>query len=164
MAYVAKDDFSLRIQRDHLDDLLTQAAEDTGLSTSDVLDQHIQTGEDEITAYLSHRYDIAAELVKTGDLRSNILVLCCLDCALYHLFQSITPKDIPMNRETLYMDSRDRLDRMREGEIYPPGVDLLPDADIKGKPSLFSNTAFVYHPHDAMSVSQFNTEPIDPTP
>ena len=153
MAYLSKDDYSFRIQRRHLDDILNQAVEQTdSFSADDALSSAELTAQAEIRAFLIDVYKIDEEFAKTGSARNKLIMKCYIDIALYHLHMSITPQDIPETRYMAYEKCSELLDQMRREEINP-GIDLNDDDDLTRKTKIITNTKFIFHPHDDSSLS-----------
>ncbi len=163
MAYLSKDDYSLRIQRKHLNDILSQAATQTGFKGDDILEDAELTAEAEIRAFLTDVYEIEAEFNKTGNSRNRLIMKCYLDMVLYEIHFVLAPTDIPVGRKNQYEKCRSMLDMMRQEEINP-GLPLVAAAELARNTELFSNDKFIFHPHDDMSIAKSTTVPKSPIP
>ncbi|MDR0872181.1 MAG: DUF1320 domain-containing protein [Prevotellaceae bacterium] len=70
-------------------------------SDDEVVQQAINEAMAEVTAYLSARYDIAAEFAKTSN-RATMVAKIVRDIAIYNCHCFSAPVNIPKNRETAY--------------------------------------------------------------
>lgn len=139
MAYLKIDDYSLRITKDYLDQILEQAVENTGLTEDQVREDAEETAYTEISSFLTGKYIIEDELSKDAttvlDDRNKIVVKCALDIAIYHIHWVINPRDVPTLRETAYNSCIERLAAFRDGELIflkPPangGIEIRPVED-----------------------------------
>ena len=150
MAYLAKDDYTLHISVDHLDEILTQAKQSSGLNEDAIRQEAEETAAAEITAFLKAYYDIEGELNKSSsETRNRLIKKCMIDISLYHIFFTINPRDIPESREKLYMNCKEMLQAYRDGVIDMglPTIDADGDgeADIR-KTDLRSKPKFISRP------------------
>jgi hypothetical protein len=133
MAYLVKDDYTLHISLEHLDDILNQAALNSSKTADQIRDEAEETAKAEINAYLSKYYDTATEFAidgatNPGD-RNRMIKKCMLDITLYHLFFTVNPRDIPESRERLYTDCIDSVKAYRDGHLDFGLSEVDTDAD-----------------------------------
>jgi len=158
MAYLKKDDYTLRIIQDNLNQILTQAAENSGFSEDEIrLDAEL-TAQAEIGGYLSGRYKIEDEFAKDAtapaDIRNKTILKCALDISLFNLYVIINPRDVPEIREKNYDRCLEMLAAYRDSTliiypIYPTdgGIEVRPEDE--GGDSRFiitSHTKFISRP------------------
>jgi hypothetical protein len=158
MAYIKKDDYSLRISQDNLDQILAQAVANTGLTEDQIREDAEQTAQTEISAYLTGAYIIEDEFSKdatTNDTDRNKIVLkCVLDMALYFIHWVINPRDIPLIREKAYTNCQEMMAAFRDSDLIflvPPAVGgiaprLEEDGGTKGI-SMSGQVKFVSKPY-----------------
>lgn len=119
MAYLAKDDYTISTSIDHLDQILTQAANNSGLTVDQIRVNSEDTAEAEINAYLSANYDTATEfaLDSPDATRNKLIMRCMVNLSLYNIFHSVSPRDIPEMRKRLYDDCIAMLKAYRDGNL-----------------------------------------------
>jgi len=138
MAYLVKDDYTISISVDHLDQILTQAANNSGLTVDQIRQNSEDTAEAEINAYLSKYYDTETEFAIDGSsspaTRNKLILRCMVNISLYNIFHTISPRDIPEMRQKLYDDCIEMLKGYRDG-MLDFGLDVI-DADEDGEPDV----------------------------
>lgn len=150
MAYLAKDDYTISISIDHLDQILAQAANNSGLTADQIRVNSEDTAEAEINAYLSKNYDTDTEFAIDAPAPRNRMILrCMIQLSLYNIFHTISPRDIPEMRQRLYDECIETLKAYRDG-MLDFGLDVI-DADSDGDPDvertmLISATKFISKP------------------
>ncbi len=118
MAYLQKSDYSLRISINHLDEILEQAAADSGLTAAQLLTNSENLAYAEVRAYLISKYKIAEELgLSYTDTRSFLVMKYVIDIALFTLHFTVNPRDIPETREKNYKASIEELKAARDANI-----------------------------------------------
>ena len=122
MAYLQKSDYTLRIAITHLDEILEQTAEGSGLTSDQVLANAELLAEAEIRSYLISKYKINEEFGLTGTARNMLIVCWYIDIVLYTLHFGINPRDIPEHREKNYKNTIEALKAARDANIVP-GLD-----------------------------------------
>lgn len=124
MAYLQESDYTLRISVDHLEEILTQAANTSGLSNAQVRTNAETWGIAIITQYCAPKWQIVAEFTKAApDPSRNYVILGYLiDLAVYTIHRTVNPRDIPENVEKLYQDVMIALPKIRSGELPLYGV------------------------------------------
>lgn len=60
---------------------------------------------DEMSSYLSARYDTVQIFNKTGNARNKLIAMYMVDIVLYHLHSRIAPHSVPELRTTRYKDA-----------------------------------------------------------
>jgi hypothetical protein len=125
MAYLQKSDYTLSIAVDHLDEILAQAANTSGLTADNVLANAEAWSRALIKSYLVTKYDIATEFAKNApDATRNMLVMgIAIDLSLCALHKTINPRDIPELRYQACEAAMKWLTDARDGTVV---VDLPP--------------------------------------
>lgn len=132
MAYLAKSDYTLSIAVDHLDEILDQAAETSGLTADNVRANAEAWAKALIKSYLVTKYNIVSEFERNSpDADRNILVMqVMIDLALCQLHKTINPRDIPELREKACAASMQWLIDARDGTVV---VDLPAQTPAAGE-------------------------------
>lgn len=153
MAYLVKDDYTLHIALEHLDQVLKQAIKGSTLTPPQILQRTEGVAESEVISYLLGKYLIEDELAIDGsvdpDGRNKFIMRCMIDISLYHLFLSVNPRDVPESRQVQYDYAVSMLDKYRNEELNfgLPIVDLDGDGveDVL-RINLSSNRKFISRP------------------
>jgi hypothetical protein len=147
MAYLQKDDYTISISLENLNEILEQAADQTGFSEDTIRENSELTAQAEITSYLSYKYDVATEFAKAFDVdpdtRNKLILRCVVNCSLYNLHMTINPRDVPEKVEKAYEHCLEMMDAARRGEL-DPGLDPVDGA--KEFIKFGSNVKFVSKP------------------
>ena len=85
----------------------------------------------EAQSYLIQKYDINAELAKTGDARDLKMLSVVVDIALFHLHKRIAPRNIPQMRVTNYEAAIEWLKMCAYGDITPALAKLSPTSGMR---------------------------------
>jgi len=116
-------------------DLKTGIAEETltviSRSQSNA-EQAIRESEAEVASYLSARYDIAAELARTGDARNYKVFQLVRDIAIYKCYVISNPAGIPEVRRQTYEDALAFLRDVQSEKAALPGLTRLNGANAGG--------------------------------
>jgi len=133
MAYLAKSDYTISIAVDHLDEILEQAANESGLTTAQVLTKAETWAQAFMKSYLSSKYNIAAEFAidSASDSRNALILQVLVDLVLCQLHKTINPRDIPELRDQACADALQWLKDARDGVVTvdltaataPTGID-----------------------------------------
>ena len=149
--YIDWNDYTISISNSNLKEIVEQGVELTDLTEEQLLNNSELTAQAEINAYLAPVYDMVSEFAKNWDdatdTRNKLVILCCVNCSLYHLHCTISPRDVPEKIEKLYEHCMDKLEAARRGEI-DFGLNPRPE-DEGGKTdwrSLGSNYKFTSKP------------------
>jgi hypothetical protein len=156
MAYIAKSDYSLRINVPHFEEILSQAVDSSGLTEDQIREDAEQTAITEINAYLTGKYIMEDEFTKDGTLvpdpRNKFVLKCVMDIALYNIHFVINPRDVPEIREKAYNACLENLAAYRDGrliflsDVATGGVAIRPDGGIKAI-NLTSQRKFISKPY-----------------
>lgn len=156
MAYLAKSDYTLSIAVDHLDEILEQAANTSGLTQDNVRQNAEAWGQALVKSYLS-KYNIAGEFAKNSpDATRNPLVLQVLiDLTLCQIHKTVNPRDIPELRTIACEASMQWLKDARDGTVV---VDLPPAPVVDGQTNyqrswLSSQRKFISKPYSDRMVT-----------
>jgi|ADGO01.1.fsa_nt_gi hypothetical protein len=156
MAYLAKSDYTLSIAIDHLDEILEQAALDSGLTPDNVLANAEAWAKALIKSYLVGKYDINTEFAKNSpDPGRNILVMqVMIDLSLCQIHKTINPRDIPELREKACDAAMQWLKDARDGVVIVdlPPAPVDPGQQIYNTTYLNSNKKFVSKPFSNASL------------
>ena len=150
MAYLSKDDYTISISIDHLDQILAQAASTSGLTVDQIRVNSEETAQAEINAYLAANYNTPDEfLIAVPADRNKLILRCYVNLSLYNIFVTISPRDLPENRLRMYNDCIDMLKAYRDGllDFGLPVIDIDADgeADIQ-RTVLMSGSKFISKP------------------
>lgn len=97
---------------------------------------------DQMSGYLRGKYDVALAFPTDPDaIRSKVLVMFCLDVALYHLHASIPGRFVPEIRRIRYEDALAWLKDVAKGVVVPDlaGLTDATGADITGPAIVFGS-------------------------
>lgn len=83
--------------------------------------------EGDLESYLAARYDISAELTKTGTSRNAYLLSLAITLAIYYIYT--LQETIPAHRQKMYDQAITVLGLIRDGKQTLPGVDPAPVPD-----------------------------------
>lgn len=127
MAYLQKSDYVLSTSITHLDEILDQAADTSGLSSDDVRTKHESLAQAKIQVYLSQKYNIASEFAKDSSAtdRDPIILSLSVDLALCSLHNTINPRDIPEHIENNCKAAMSLLNDIRAGKSGLTNVPVL---------------------------------------
>lgn len=107
-------------------DMLIKADVLTTVTSSQpaILDQAELAAIQEMQSYLRHRYDMAAifqpaPAAPDPDTRPRLIVMYCIDIALYHIHSRVNPRQIPELRGIRYDAAINWLKAVSKGEITP---------------------------------------------
>jgi len=146
--YLDRDDYTISIGVQHLNEILDQAAEETTKKEDDLLQEAELTAQATIEAYLTAKFDIATEFAKLStddpDTRYRLIMKCMVCLSIYHLYLTISPRDIPELRENEYNNCIDMLDSARAGQMALPGLGDATDPVVGT--AFGSNTKFISKP------------------
>jgi hypothetical protein len=99
MAYLKTSDYSLRISVTNLDEILSEAATNTGLTTDNIRTNAESWAQAIISSYLSNKYDMATEFaydaVDDEALRDRQIMQNMIDLVLCTVHKTINPRDLP---------------------------------------------------------------------
>ncbi len=144
MQYIELEDYSLSISHKELTDILEEASDGYSISEDEVRLKCESRAESKINNFLSAKYDLAVEFVKTGTARNMALVGVYIDLTLCALFKSVSPTDIPEMRDENCKDAILNLEMWRDGSQDLTGVPIVPDP-VKGH-VFISPTKFISKP------------------
>mgnify|MGYP000780896080 CR=1 FL=1 len=85
---------------------------------------------EEMRCYLSKRYDCDRIFTRTGDERSQLVLMMALDIAIYHIFSIHNPRNMSQIRVDRYERAVEWLKGVRKGDI---SVDGLPEIEQEAK-------------------------------
>jgi uncharacterized protein DUF1320 len=153
MAYLVKDDYTLRIALDHLDEITEQAANTSGLSAANTLTNAESWAQAMISSFLSEKYNMAAEYGTTGTGRNFLIIQAMIDLSLCTLHKTINPRDVPEQIENACVTVMQWLKDVRDG-VLTPG--LTPVTVVDGAPHqrtfIESQPKFISKPYQDLSL------------
>jgi phage gp36-like protein len=117
MIYLEIKDFLRVIQTEELKDVVGKYENPTDEGAV-ILDELEQAAIEEMTGYLSVRYD-ASTCFDTSDGRLPIIVQKCVDIVLYHAYSRVAPENIPNLRTARYDNAINWLEKTASGFIAP---------------------------------------------
>ena len=164
MAYLQKDDYTIAISLENLNEVLEQAAEQTGFTEDTVRLNSELTAQAEIKAYLNYRYvmddEFALNFDDVPDERYKLMIKCVVNCSIYNLHMTINPRDVPEKVEKAYEHCMEMLDAARRGEL---DLDLHLQEEAKEFVKAGSNVKFVSKPYLDQTIYNEDT-PTGPYP
>ena len=156
MAYLTKDDYSLRISVTNLDEILAEAAESSGLSADNCRTNAEAWATATLKSYLKVKYDVDAELAIIVPANRNYQVLQILiDLSLCTLTKTISPRNVPEHISLSCEKAVQWLEDARDNKIV---VELSPKLDGEGTPETEYNTfiqsqqKFISKPYQDLSI------------
>lgn len=84
---------------------------------------------EEMTGYLSSRYDTDSIFSATGTDRHQLVKMFCIDITLYHLHSIHNPVKFPQIRKDRYDRAVKWLTEVQKGNISPNGLPLKVNSD-----------------------------------
>ena len=102
---------------------------------------------EEMRCYLSKRYDCDRIFTRTGDERSQLVLMMAIDIAVYHIFSIHNPRNLSPLRKERYERAVEWLKAVAAEEISVDGLPLLPEETRAAKSNLLihSNRQRVNH-------------------
>ena len=82
---------------------------------------------EEMRCYLSKRYDCDRIFTRTGDGRSQLVLMMAIDIAVYHIFSIHNPRNLSPLRKERYERAIEWLRAVAAEEISVDGLPLLPE-------------------------------------
>lgn len=73
----------------------------------------------EMQSYLNINYDVSSIFSKSGNSRSQVIIMYLVDMVLYHLHSRINPRQIPDIRSERYEQAIDWLKKVSRGQLAP---------------------------------------------
>lgn len=116
-AFINPEDYDASIHAEILDSLLR--ANKTTLETCE--DRAVET----VRGYLAARYDTEAIFAAEGEARHPLILMVCLDIAIYHVFCQHNPQKMSEVRLKRYDDALEWLKRVQKGEVTIYGAPTL---------------------------------------
>lgn len=117
MPYLVQSDYTLRIGYPHLTEILSQAAELSGLTDANIRANAESWAQAMIKSYLAEKYNVDAEFALTGAARNFLIIQAMIDLALCTLHKTINPRDVPEHIAKSCDDVMAWLDAVRKGII-----------------------------------------------
>lgn len=125
MAYLALSDYTLRISLENLNEILAQAAQDSGLTTDNVRSNAESWAMALVKSYLGN-YNIGAEFAIGEPAPRNFLIMqVVIDLALCTIHKTINPRDVPEHIAKACEEAMIFLEKVRSGEL-PIDIPLPP--------------------------------------
>lgn len=122
MAYLAIDDYTLRIGVTNLNEILYQASENTGLTPDNIRTNAESWAQAMIKSYLGAKYGVNTELqINAPNPRNFQVMQVMIDLALCTLHKTINPRDVPDHIFKACDEAMEWLKAARDGTI---SVDL----------------------------------------
>lgn len=104
MSYLSKSDYTITTAITHLDEILTQAVESSGLTEDQCRQNAEATAQALIVGKLTALFNINAEMAKASSdtTRDRLIILIMVNIALFFIYKTANPRDIPELREKAY--------------------------------------------------------------
>lgn len=125
MPYITLDDYVLSVSNAELNDILTQATTGYSITEEESRLKSESLAESKIRNFLSSKYNLDIEFIKTGSLRNMSLVKVYVDLSLCALYNSVSPDDSPEKVSIRCKSAIDDLMMWRDGENSLSGVDEI---------------------------------------
>ena len=113
----------------------------------DNVNQAIVEATDEVVGYLSARYDMDVELLKTGTNRNTTTIKLIREIAIYNCYKISNPVNMPESRIQVYKDTVSFMVRIQSGKVAIPGLIYLSDKTEKGSSYIKSGGSPLRHNH-----------------
>jgi len=123
MKFLKDSDYDVLI-RTEIKNILLENYSEAKLTTAE------QMAVAQIKNFLAGRYDVLEIFSNQNEERNHFIVMICIDCALYHLYSSLSPNKIPEHRNQRYNDALEWLKLIVEGKST---ADLPLITDKKGE-------------------------------
>ena len=119
MAYLSKDDYTLSITLENLQEILDQAATNSGRSADQVLAFAESYARGFVTSKIKAKYNIAGEYAKDSSAsdRDIIILKITIDLVLCTVHNTVNPRDIPELRKNNCDAAVLMLDEIRKGDM-----------------------------------------------
>ncbi len=114
MTFITRDDTGSSIRSNILDSMIE--FDDTKFTVA------VSWAISEMAGYLNSKYDTTAIFAATGVDRNPVVMMFCIDLALYHLHSATNPKKIPDHRKERYTEAKQWLMDVSAGLINPPDL------------------------------------------
>ena len=151
MAYLSLDDYSRSITVSNLTEILTQALTGSGLTITQIRNNAEAWAQSEISGFLSMQYNVAAEftLDSSNSGRNAFIIQAMVDMALYRIFFTVNPRDIPEHRKGAFDEAVAKMKAAMNGEFHI-GVAKLPTTATGGRRRIeyYSNRKFTSKQYD----------------
>ena len=119
--YLDKDDYTISISIENLEDIIAQGIEASGVTEKELLDNSELTAQAEVRSYLNPVYkmdeEFAIDFDTAPDVRNKLTLRCVVNCSLYNLHMTISPRDVPEKVMYAYEKCMEMLDGARKGEL-----------------------------------------------
>ena len=100
---------------------------------------------EEMKGYLRARYDVDRIFAARGSQRNPLLLMFCIDIAVYHLHTAHNPQKMPQVRVDRYERAVSWLKEVQRGNIQPSGLPVLTPAEEHGHVQATSNPKRTTH-------------------
>jgi hypothetical protein len=156
MNYLTKDEFTLRISVEHLNEILAEATVATGLTSDQILNNAERWAQAHINSYLGARYDMTTEygLGSTSADRNYVIMQLQMDLMLCTIHKTINPRDVPDHIAGACEQAQKMLEQFRDGglilDIEPPIA--VGDEIILSSTHLSSQQKFISKPYTDKSL------------
>jgi phage gp36-like protein len=114
--FIDKSDYNASVHAEIIDSVIR--------SDESLLDICENRAVEEMTSYLSGRYDCNALFAMRGDERPQLVLMMALDIAIYHIFCIHNPMKLSKMRESRYERAVEWLKAVQKGHISIPGIPL----------------------------------------
>lgn len=160
MAYLALNDYTLRISLENLNEILAQAAQDSGLTVDNVRSNAESWAQALVKSYLASKYNIAAEFALSSPTPRNFIIMqLVIDLSLCTIHKTINPRDVPEHIAKACEDAMEFLEKVRDGEmiIDLPAPPVNPTDPINLQSSYIgSQLKFISKPYQDSSLTGNN--------
>ena len=109
--------------------------------SSSTLDTAELAAQEQITSYISSRYDPVATFAATGAARNPLVIMYMIDLILYHLHSNAASRAIPKLREDRFTAAITWLEKVNTGDLIPT---LTPIASTTPDPIFRFGSDFQY--------------------
>lgn len=156
MAYLAKDDYTLRISLENLDEITEQGILASGLTADQFLSRAESWAMSYVKSYLASQYNIGGEYaIDSASTARNMQILqVTIDLALCTIHKTINPRDIPEHIAIACDEAKQWLMDARDAKVIVdiPGATPIDGSTVLQNSFIASQPKFISKPFQDLSL------------
>lgn len=121
--YIERSDYDASIFREIIDQITREDESSIRICEERAID--------ELTSYLSGRYDCDALFAQRGEQRSKLVLMMCIDIAVYHMFCIGNPAKLSQIRKDRYTRAIDWAKSVNRGKVSIHNAPVLPESQLR---------------------------------